>query len=280
MKSVIKVSVIMSEYNTDKTYLRTAIQSILDQTFKDFEFIIVDDRGKNDLAKVVKNFNDDRIRIIKNQKNMGLVYSLNKAVRLAKGEYLVRMDTDDIALPDRIEKTYEFMLAHPEYDVVGSCAVEFSGKKDLGILGKPGEKSKKSIMRGDVPVHPAVIMKKESVVSVSNYDNYQRAEDLALWCKLLLNKKRIFVLDDVLLLYRVNKDDYAKRTLKNRKDELKARITFYPKMGANLVDYLYIAKSIIAGIMPVKLVQICRSRFVLHRIEMESTASTYKRNAE
>ena len=105
MKKV-DVSVVMSEYNTKREYLCTAIESILNQTFKDFEFIIVDDCGENNLDEIIEKYNDKRIKIIKNDKNRGLVYSLNHGIKEAKGEYIVRMDTDDIANKKRIEKLY------------------------------------------------------------------------------------------------------------------------------------------------------------------------------
>ena len=106
----IEVSVVMSEYNTKEEYLCTAIESILNQTFKDFEFIIVDDCGKNDLDEIVKKYNDSRIKIVKNDKNRGFVYSLNHGIKQAKGKYIVRMDTDDISDKRRIEKIYNYIF--------------------------------------------------------------------------------------------------------------------------------------------------------------------------
>ena len=102
-----KVSVIMSEYNTAPQYLRESIESVLNQTFRDFEFIIIDDCGTNDLVKIVESYADPRIKIVRNKQNSGLVASLNTAIEKADGEYLVRMDTDDIAMPNRIETLYK-----------------------------------------------------------------------------------------------------------------------------------------------------------------------------
>ena len=121
-----KISVIMSEYNTPPDYLRASIESILNQTFKDIEIIIVDDCGKNDLSSIVKEYKDKRIRIIKNDENIGLVKSLNKAIAVSKADILARMDTDDIADENRLEEQYKFMINHEEYSVVGTLANEFS----------------------------------------------------------------------------------------------------------------------------------------------------------
>lgn len=262
MKSI-NVSVIMSEYNTNETYLRTSIKSILDQTYKDFEFIIIDDGGNNHLRKIVAEFDDTRVRIVKNSRNRGLIYSLNKAIREARGDYLVRMDTDDIALPNRIKTQYDFITAHPEYDVVGTKAMEFSGDDEFGILGKGGEKDKKAVMRGDSIIHPSTIIRKSAAKAAGCYKNYKRAEDLALWCEMLLRGSRLYVIDEVLLRYRVNPDDYKKRGLKSRAGEIKARLHYYPKMKANAVDYLRVVKSIFAGALPSGVVSAYRKRFVL-----------------
>lgn len=258
-----KISVIMAEYNTKPEYLDIAIKSILNQTFKDFEFIIIDDRGTNNVTEFVKKYNDDRLKIYCNKKNMGLVYSLNKAIKHSRGSYLVRMDTDDIALPERIEKTYNFIASHREYSVVGTRAVEFSESIEYGVLGMAGEKTKRSVMRGDIIIHPSAIMRKETVLAIGGYKNIQRAEDLALWCDLLLEGYRLYVLKDILLRYRVNVEDYKKRGLLNRKYEIKARIEYYPRMGANVLDYLYIFKSVMSGILPAPAVRAYRNRFVV-----------------
>ena len=101
MENNILVSIIMSEYNTDEMLLKESIRSMLEQTYKNFEFIIVDDKGRNNLKEIVKSFNDERIKVVENEKNEGLVYSLNRAIEEANGKYLVRMDTDDFSYNDR-----------------------------------------------------------------------------------------------------------------------------------------------------------------------------------
>jgi glycosyltransferase EpsE len=267
MKNNIEISVIMSEYNTPEADLKEAILSILNQSYKRFEFIIVDDCGRNDVGRITATFNDDRIKIIKNSKNMGLVYSLNNGIKHAKGKYIVRMDTDDIALPGRIEATFNFIAAHPEYDVVGAQAIEFSESTENGILGKSGEKTNKSIMRRDGIIHPTVIMRKSVVENVGYYKDFNRAEDLALWCELLQHGSRLYVMDKVVLKYRVNPADYQKRRLKNRKGEIQARLHFYPKIGANALDYVYILQSIISGLLPIGIVQKYRKKYILRNGE-------------
>lgn len=257
----INVSVLMCEYNTPLEYLEKSIESILKQTFKDFEFLIIDDGTKNDMEALEKKFNDKRIKIIKNDKNRGLVYSLNRGLQEAQGEYIVRMDTDDIALPTRIEKIYDYIKSHSEYSVVGSKAIEFSDIKTNNVIGFSGEIDSHRLMCAEAPLHPTVILNKKDALEVGGYPNYNRCEDFALWCELLLTSKKIYILDEPLLKYRVNDTDYdKKRKLKMRKDELRARKFYYKKMNANFYERLYILRSILASILPFWIVRKIRSK--------------------
>lgn len=251
-----KVSVIMSEYNTEPSILNSSIKSILNQTYTNFEFIIVNDGESNRLQKIVSNIGDDRIKVINNPTNLGLPTSLNKAIDLAKGEYLVRMDTDDVAHPKRIEVLVDFMEVHKEYAVVGSSVniLTETGKKIPKIKG--GEIDKNSLMNRRAPVHPSVIMRKKDIIEIGKYktENVNRCEDFVLWATLLLNDKRIYILNEILLDYRVEMDNYVKRNISTRKDEIKNRIKYYKLMGANFNQYMSISKSIIAGMLPSKVI--------------------------
>lgn len=262
-KNTPAISVIMAEYNTESDYLCLAIESILSQSYTDFEFIIVDDHGNNNVEKIAMRYQDQRIKVINNSSNKGFVYSLNRAIEAAQGEYLVRMDTDDISVPNRIELLYSFIRNNPQYDVVSSRAVEFEGDEEFGIIGSQGEKFKKNVMLGDMPVHAASIMKTESIRGIGGYKDYKRAEDLALWCELLLAGKRLYMLNDVLYKYRVNKDDYKKRTITKRSGEIKARLHYYPLLGAGPLEYGRVIKTIVAGLMPPSLVRLYRKKFVV-----------------
>ncbi len=128
-----KVSVIMSVYNGDK-YLREAIESILNQTFTDFEFIIVNDGSTDNSLEIIESYDDERIKTINNKKNIGLTKSLNKALKFAKGKYIARQDADDVSLPNRFEKQVEYLDSHPEVALVGTSVylIDENGK----IIGK------------------------------------------------------------------------------------------------------------------------------------------------
>lgn len=253
----------MSEYNTPPDYLRASIESILSQTFKDIEIIIVDDCGKNDLDSITEEYKDKRIRVIKNNKNIGLVESLNKAITASKADILARMDTDDIADENRLEEQYNFMINHEEYSVVGTLANEFSKNSTTGVLGKPGEKTAKSLAYGDSIIHPSVMMRKKDIQSVGGYKNYKRAEDLSLWFELVMKGFRLFVIDRVLLNYRVNEEDYSKRKFKTRGGEIKARLHYYHLTKAPVLAYLVIIKSIVSSILPTRIVAFFRRKIIL-----------------
>lgn len=120
----------MTNYNTPEVYLREAIESILNQTYSNFEFIIIDDCSTDDSVSVIKSYEDSRIRLYKNEKNIGLTKSLNVALDLCKGEYIARMDSDDISEPIRFEKQIEYLMAHKNVIVCGTWARNFGDWKN------------------------------------------------------------------------------------------------------------------------------------------------------
>ncbi len=111
-----KISVVMPVYNTKEEWLREAIESILNQSYKDFEFIIIDDGSDKSIEPIVNSYNDARIVLIR-QENLGIAKSLNYGFKISKGEYIARMDSDDISLPERFEKQVNFLDKNPQISV-------------------------------------------------------------------------------------------------------------------------------------------------------------------
>ncbi|MGK9326992.1 glycosyltransferase [Aerococcus urinaeequi] len=247
-----EVSVIMSEYSTEYKILKAAILSIINQTYRDFEFIIVNDGDNNQLRELVKEIDDNRVKLIENKYNIGLAKSLNKAIDYSSGKYLVRMDTDDIAHPKRIEKQLSFIKENYKYSVIGTSVNILTESNEIIPKISKGEIDANKLMNRVAPVHPSVIMKKKDILEVGKYEtkNVDRCEDFVLWAKLLLSGKRIYIMDDVLLDYRVTINDYKKRKLSTRKDEIYNRIKYYSKFQASFGQYVSIFKSMIAGIIP------------------------------
>ncbi len=254
MENDILVSVIMSEYNTDEKLLKEAIKSILEQTYKNLEIIIIDDNGKNDVQKVAEEFNDNRIRVLKNDKNQGLVFSLNRAINESRGKYLIRMDTDDYSYRDRIEKQVKFMEEHSEYAVAGGRADYYNGSEIFAESKFFGEVTKSILSKGPAIIHPTVIMRKDIIEKVGGYQNYNRCEDYALWIELALNGYKMYVIDEKVLRYHLSLSDYSKRKLSTRKGFFKLLKEKYRKLNPSITSYwLLVIKTFVAGIMPYKL---------------------------
>ena len=254
------ITVLMAEYNTVPQLLRGAISSILAQTERRFELIVVDDGTENDLVQLASEFEDERIRVIGYGENRGFVAALNYGLAAARGEFVARMDTDDIADPSYLAETLVFLREHPEFDVVSGQALEFSADGPSLVQGVPGEVTRKSLMRGGAPIHAASMIRKRALLAVQGYPDYRRAEDLALWCELLLTDVRMYILPKVLYQYRVNEADFAKRRFKHRGDEIRVRLHYYPKLGGGPREYFRVAKTVLSGILPVPLVRWIRSR--------------------
>jgi glycosyltransferase involved in cell wall biosynthesis len=200
------VSVIMSVYNGG-IFLKAAIQSILDQSFKNFEFIIIDDGSSDDSANVIKSFNDSRIRLIR-QTNSGLVASLNKAARISRADIIARMDADDISLPSRLEHEYLAMSSHENIGLVGTFFGYISEEsKQLGtvIIAPTNNDDIKRLMRLVNPIgHGTAMYRKECIEEAGYYrDTYGPTEDYDLWRR--FDKKwRFVIIPEVQYLYRIN----------------------------------------------------------------------------
>lgn len=202
------VSCIMANYNTNKEHLKTAIDSILNQTYKDFEIIIVDDKSTDDSLEFLKEYEKlyPQIKILENETNHGLAFSLNKAIEESKGDYIARMDTDDISFPDRFEKQVAYMKAHPDVDILGTFAKEFDQSHNLKMATFINKDDTKSLLLfTNCLFHPTVMIKKSFLEKTGiRYDeNFLTSQDYDLWAR-ASHKGNIEVLDEFLLLYRIH----------------------------------------------------------------------------
>ena len=141
----VEVTVLMSVYNANLKELNEAVTSILNQTYKNFEFLIINDGTKNGEKQLIESYNDNRIRIIDNEKNMGLEKSLNKGIENAKGKYIIRMDADDISHIDRIDKQLKFIKEHSQYSIISSRVNYFDESGIYGTSSRRGEINKKNM---------------------------------------------------------------------------------------------------------------------------------------
>ncbi|MEA2463296.1 MAG: hypothetical protein QOJ98_1043 [Acidobacteriota bacterium] len=203
MTNLPAVSVVMAVWNPDPLYVAAAIRSILEQTFRDLELVIVEDPSERaiDLAE----FSDDRIRLIRREQRGSLGNALNEGIAAARAELIARIDADDIALPRRLERQYEFMQAHPEIAVYGSRirVIDDSGATvGRRMLPLEHEEIATALRRYNCISHPSVMFRKAPVVSAGGYDRERIAEDYDLWCRLLLAGARFANSDEELVLYR------------------------------------------------------------------------------
>lgn len=254
------ISVLMAEYNTPADRLEASLRSVLRQTERRFELLLVNDGSSTDVREIVERLGDARIRVVEYGENRGFVDALNFGLKHARGRFIARMDTDDEAEPFYLETVLRQFDEHPEYTVVSGQAREFSSDGPALIQGRAGELTPSLVMRGFTPVHPATMMRADAVRGVGGYPKYRRAEDLALWCELLLAGHRLCVVPVVAIHYRVDAEDFSKRKLRNRRDEIRVRLRYYPRLGAGPREYLTILKSIVSGLLPVSILRRVRAR--------------------
>ena len=209
----------MPVYNASK-YLRQAIDSILNQTYSDFIFLIINDSSTDDSEKIIRSYTDKRIQYHKNEHNIGIALTLNKAIELTQTEYFARMDADDISVPNRLELQINFMKQHPEVGVCGGFFKKFGNENTLVTRFTEDEMLKATLFFANQICHPTVIVRTE-VLKINNLnytipveynDNLKHTilelEDVFLWNK-LKSKTRFANINEVLLHYRVEGQNFS-----------------------------------------------------------------------
>ncbi|MGE4442608.1 MAG: glycosyltransferase [Desulfomicrobium sp.] len=202
------ISVIMPVYNADR-FLRQAVESILFQSFSNFEFIIIDDCSTDQTCYILNDYKkkDDRIKIFKNNQNLGVAKSLNFALNLATANYVARMDADDISEPQRLEEQYNFMVRNPSVTILGSalCCIDENenviSKRQFPINSND---ITNSLLTSFPIAHPTVMMVRDRIVSAGGYRaDFNYAEDYELWLRAVALGYEIRNLEAQLLRYRV-----------------------------------------------------------------------------
>ena len=178
-----RVTVLMPVFNGER-YLRDAMASIMGQTFTDFQFLIINDGSTDNSVNIIKSYTDNRIRLVHNKGNLGLVMSLNIGLALAQGEFIARMDSDDICRPDRLMLQVAFMETNPQVGVCGSWVQFFSeGKDKVWKLPSKSEEIRCWQFHSVGVAHPSVMMRRQSFTDNGLwYDpTYRHIEDYELW---------------------------------------------------------------------------------------------------
>ncbi len=213
------VSIIMSTYKEEEIFLRQAIESILNQSYKDFEYIIILDNPDNNLhIRIIKEYAnlDKRIKFYVNEKNMGLTASLNKGLGLAKGKYICRMDADDISINKRIENQKRY-LEKNNYDLIGGISqmIDENGKSIYSIKKVPTnmDKIKKALRYNQIISHPTWFGKKEVFEKLNGYRNMPLCEDYDFTLRAVLNGYKISNIDETVLKYRMTSSSISRSNL-------------------------------------------------------------------
>lgn len=208
-----KVSVVMSVYNEKIEWLKDSINSILKQTYESFEFIIILDNPHNlELKAYLLNLCEieEKVKVVINERNLGIVESINRGIELAEGEYIARMDADDIAVKERLEKQVKFLDNNPEIHLVGSKMIFINEEGAKLYEDEYKLKNQEHIIEHlkycNAFSHPTFMFRKDTIVKIGKYRNALYAEDYDLCMRLVSQDYKISNIQEVLLYYRLREN--------------------------------------------------------------------------
>lgn len=225
-----KVSVIMPVYN-GSLYIRNSIESILAQTFDDFEFIIVDDHSSDNSQEIIKTYKDSRITLLCKKTNSGISTALNAGMEQSVGKYIAIMHCDDVSFPTRLEKQLAFLDSHPQIGVCGTFAQKMGVNRQKLTYATESDDIKAMLLFRSAFCHPTVMLRKDVFPAFNlTYDcGYRYMEDYELWCQ-LLKLTEFANLPEVLLHYRVHADQAGTNT-KRQHEAKKIRLSQLNALG-------------------------------------------------
>ena len=250
-----KISVVMGIYNSNKKdMVQAAIDSILNQSYPDFEFIICDDGSRDGTFDLLKRIakKDKRILLLQNAENEGLAITLNKCLERAEGEFIARMDADDLSLPQRFEKQIQFMEDNPDCAMVGSNAILFDEHGDWGFRRKDREPDKKSFLFNNPFIHPSLIIRKEVLQELDGYRTDKeavRCEDYDLFMRLYGKGLKGCNLQEPLLKFREDANTYKRRKFRYRINEAKVRCRGFRRLGLMPAGFVFVIKPLLMGLI-------------------------------
>jgi len=210
------ISIVMSTYNETVEELKKSIESMLTQTLKNFEFIIVlDNPQNNEHKKVINEYlnKDERIIFLINEKNIGLAASLNKGIDKARGDYIARMDADDISMTNRLEEEYNFLKENPDISIVSTNKIDINENDD--IINIPTHlptddcQIKKILKITSVITHSAAMFRKRDIEKIGKYRLFPASQDYDLWLRASYYKLNFGIIDEPLIKYRIRKNNIS-----------------------------------------------------------------------
>ncbi len=268
-KCDIEISVIMGVYNQkDRRALEQAVDSILDQTFTAFEFLIYDDGSCMEEAETIRKLaaKDGRIRLLRGEKNQGLANALNACLKAAKGRYLARMDADDISAPERLQTQKKYLDKHPEYAFVGLNAELFDEAGTWGFRQMTEHPGPAEFLKYSPYIHPTVMFRREVLEAAGGYlvtKDTRRCEDYELFMRLYNMGFHGSNMQVNLFSYRENRRNYDKRTMLMRIAEMKIRYHGFRSMGIlNGKNMIYVVKPVLLFFLPNGIKKIIRMKCI------------------
>ncbi len=248
-----KVSIVTSVHNGE-AFLEQCVHSILDQTFRDFEFIVLNNGSTDGTAQILNQLRDPRLRII-HQENLGVTRSLDKGVRMARADLIARLDADDYSFPNRLKRQVNFMDKNLDYALCGSKFLELTGDKvsSQKVPFVENDENIRSILSCYNPfAHSAVIFRKQSFIDAGGYDErFTFGIDYDLWIRMLQTGKG-YILEDELTMIRLSAESMSFQNRRKQKLEgLSIRWRAFKNFGGNpLKVALLFLKSILGLIFP------------------------------
>ncbi|WP_346857501.1 glycosyltransferase [uncultured Draconibacterium sp.] len=255
MTSTPIISVIMSVYNAEK-YLSESINSILNQTFKNFEFIIIDDKSSDKSVEIINSMasKDSRIKFIQNKVNQGLTINLNTAINIAKGKYIARMDADDISEVHRFEQQLDFLRENPHIDILGSFCKNINQNGEvISYREVPTDHLQiTKILPSLNPIaHPTVIFKTDTLKAIGAYDEqYRTSQDYFLWFKAVGAHLHLHNIPSYLLYYRMDDNYKQRKSFSYRWNEIKIKLNGYKLIKHPWYKYYSLLVSIALAFLP------------------------------
>lgn len=263
---VCEVSVVMGIYEEqDKRQVMQAIDSILDQTFRDFEFIICDDGSGPAFYGWLDRYcrKDSRIILLRNKKNMGLAAALNKCLKHASGQYIARMDADDISCPRRLEEQAAFLRRHKGYALVGCNAQLIDRDGVWGLRRLERVPRRESFLCTSPFIHPAVMVRRLVLEELGGYccsPKVRRIEDYELFMRMYAEGYRGYNLQEPLFRYRESVQAYAKRRYRYRLNECRVRYHGFRALGILAGNLRYVWKPLAVGLIPARFMAAYRKK--------------------
>lgn len=249
-----RASVVMGIYNCATT-LPEAIESILQQSYDDWELLLCDDCSTDDTYNIAQEFarKDSRIKLLRNTENMGYNIVLNRCIAAARGIYIAIMDSDDVSLSHRLAREAAFLDEHPQYALVGCAASFFDEQGDFGILRKKEMPSPKDFAYSIPHLHATCMIRRDALTAIGGYGSHprmKRVEDYYMLARLYAAGYRGYNLQEV--LYRIcdNAASYKRRTWQNRMNEVYTFRAAHKLLRLPFYSRIALLRPILVGIMP------------------------------